>query len=219
MKGLIILGAGGMAREIYYYLLQSGVKNYSHIPKIVFYDDTSSEDVFVMCGVERDRYVEHPLINEPDKLSDYNGYQFLVGVGSPVVKKVLVKKALYHGLKPAKTLITEQVYIADAKIGRGGIITPGVKITTNIKIGNYVVLNWNTTIGHDAVIEDYVTINPGCHISGNVVVGEGSMLGTGTVIKEKTTIAPNTIIGAQGCVVKHITEPGVYVGVPVEKIK
>ena len=48
-----------------------------------------------------------------------------------------------------------------------------------LRIGRFVVLNLDLTVGHESRIDDYVTISPGVHISGRVHVGEGCDLGTG----------------------------------------
>jgi len=44
-------------------------------------------------------------------------------------------------------------------------------------------------------------------------------LGNNSSIKEKLSIHSLTTIGMNGAVVKHIEEPGTYVGVPVKKLK
>jgi len=54
---------------------------------------------------------------------------FLVGSDNPKLKKVLVEKALAHGLRPAPTLIHPRAYVASygCTIGRGGMIMPGLR--------------------------------------------------------------------------------------------
>jgi UDP-3-O-[3-hydroxymyristoyl] glucosamine N-acyltransferase len=69
------------------------------------------------------------------------------------------------------------------------------------------------------VIGDYVTFSPGVNVSGNVNIGDNCYIGTNAVIREKINICSDVVIGAGGVVVKDITEPGVYVGNPVKKIK
>lgn len=105
------------------------------------------------------------------------------------------------------------------RIGKGSIVCPGTIITTNVQIGEHVIINLNCTIGHDVVIKDFTTLSPGVNVSGNVEIGECCYIGTNAVIREKIKICDDVTIGAGGVVVKDITEPGVYVGNPVKKIK
>jgi len=60
---------------------------------------------------------------------------------------------------------------------------------------------------------------PGSIISGNVKMGDRVYMGTNTSIIENKFISSDTIIGANGVVIKNINTSGTYVGVPVKKIK
>lgn len=199
VNGITILGAGGFAREVYHHM-----RPYFQETNFVFVDDVT--DVRELFGC--------PVIKDWDFT---NKYQFIVGVGDPLIKKVLVNKALESGLRPLDTWVHPRALVQDAKLGRGGIICPGAVITTNVSIGNYVTINLNTTIGHDTEIEDYVNISPGCSISGNNDIGEGANIGTGTVTREEASIGKNITIGAQACVIQDCDlEGGVYTGVPAK---
>ncbi len=99
------------------------------------------------------------------------------------------------------------------------IICPGAQTTVNVTFGSCVIVNLNATIGHDCVIGDFATISPGANISGNVTLGKRCYIGTGAAIIEGVTICDDVVIGAGAVVVKDITEPGTYVGVPAKRIK
>ena len=101
-------------------------------------------------------------------------------------------------------------------LGVGGMISPGCVVTSNVKLGDYVTLNLNTTVGHDTTIGDYCTTNPGVHISGEIKIGCKNEFGTGCIIRDRLTIGSNKTFGAQTAVVKDIfgEEPETYVGVP-----
>ena len=68
------------------------------------------------------------------------------------------------------------------------------------------------------MIEDYVHISPGVNTAGTVKVGKGSWIGIGSVVSNNVNICSGCKVGAGAVVVKDITEPGTYVGVPVRKI-
>lgn len=206
MKTIAILGAGGFAREAYFHL------QHSDYGQFIFVDDASPLQELKLNGTIL------PVVKDW-KFAAYSDCTFIIGVGKPSAKAAMVSKALAAGLKPAPTFIHPRALVQDAEVGHGGIITPGCLVTTNVKIGNYVLVNLNSTVGHDAVVEDFVTINPGCHISGNTIVGTGVLLGTGTAIRESTTIAASATTGAQAAVVSHLTEPLTYVGVPAKPLK
>jgi sugar O-acyltransferase (sialic acid O-acetyltransferase NeuD family) len=206
MKTIIILGAGGFAREAYFHLLGSEYQNF------VFVDESAKANELVL-GTKR-----HKVINDWD-FSSVDSDRFLVAVGNPKAKLAMSNKAISRGLRPAESFIHPRAIVQDAEVGLGGIITPGCIVTTNVKIGNYVLLNLNCTVGHDTIIGDFVTVNPGCHISGNTVIANNVLLGTGTAIRENIKIGDSIITGAQAAVVTNLDEPGTYVGVPARALR
>lgn len=218
-KNIAILGAGGFAREVYWHIKES-----NPAAQIVFVDDITETTKISMADsaipVIKDWEFDAVPLNGPNKPLEAV-HEFIIGVGDPKIKNILIQKALDSGLFPAATVVHPRALVQgdDNVIGVGGIVTPGCIITTNAKIGDYVLLNLNCTVGHDTIIGDYVTCNPGCCISGNVKIGDNCILGTGTVIREKITVAPGVQTGAQTCVVKDIIDPNVtVVGVPARKI-
>lgn len=55
-------------------------------------------------------------------------------------------------------------------------------------------------------------------LAGTVKVGRGSWLGIGSIVSNSVNIISDSKIGAGVVVVRDITEPGTYVGVPVRRI-
>lgn len=199
-----------MAMEVACYLIEyfRQVGQPDEITSLRLYDDINPIKSLHVAGHDV-AVCNHMQELEPD------AYEFIVGVGNPKVKKILVEKALQHGFEPAKTFVHWQATCCDSDLGRGGVIAPGARLTAGIKIGDYVILNSNVTVGHGTVIGDFTSANPGAHISGDVTIGSDVIIGVGAVVLEKITIANDVIIGAQAMVCKDIMEPhGVHIGVP-----
>lgn len=144
-----------------------------------------------------------------------NNIPTVIAIGDGNVRAKIANE--YPDLEYGVFMDNRNLY-GNALIGKGTIICPGTILTTDIKIGNHVILNLNCTVGHDTVIGDYTTASPGVNISGNVNIGKRCYLGTNSVIREGITICDDVVIGAGGVVVKDITEPGTYVGNPVKRL-
>ena len=210
MNGIVILGAAGLSKEFYYYVKRAC----PHITEYIFVNDL--DDGQTMLDIDGQEF---------KVVKDWNfetKYDFIVAVGKPSIKKQLVKKALDSGLKPHKTIVDPSsiVLMGLENIGFGGMISPGCVVTSNIKLGNYVTLNLNTTVGHDTIIGDYCTTNPGVHISGQITMGECNEFGTGCIVRDRLIIGSNKTFGAQTAVVKNIigNEPEIYVGIPSKQL-
>jgi sugar O-acyltransferase (sialic acid O-acetyltransferase NeuD family) len=213
-RHLVILGAGGFAREVYWYALASGVH------EVVLVDETVQNRSRLIWG-DQTVLVISDWIEFLTNLELSAFRQFIVAVGKPALKQKLAASATHHGLKAAPTLVhaDAHIYGPDCTVGDGGVIAPGCRLTTNVKVGNFVSLGINVAVGHDSVIGDYVTCNPGSQISGNVTLGAGVLIGTGACVNEKLTIAEDVTLGAQGCAIRDVSERGIIVaGVPAKRL-
>lgn len=209
IQHFIILGGGGFGRETAHHLLDIHPN-----AQLVFVDESSKNSVLKIG--ER----EFPVMNDWSALKKVPNAKFIVGVGIPATKKIMVKKALEFNLTPAPTQIHPLARVQDAKVGVGGLICPGVVVTCNVQIGDYVVLNLNATVGHDSILGDYVTCNPSACISGFTTLSEGVLFGVGAATKEGVSIAANCTVGGKAFVNKDVNEEGLtLVGVPAVALK
>lgn len=209
---IVILGAYGGAREMFWYLKESYPGT-----DVVFVDDITD---IVEVNIAGRTY---PVVKDWDfrtvrKKGGAFEY-FTLGLGYPKAKKILVEKALKAGLVPAPTLISSSAVVRpDCIIGRGGVIFGTSNLLTEAVVGDYAYIS-NTPLGHAAVLGNYVSCFAGAHVSSEVTLGEGVLLGAGSVVKEEVTIADWVTVGAQSCVVKDILEPNITVcGVPARKL-
>jgi sugar O-acyltransferase (sialic acid O-acetyltransferase NeuD family) len=195
-----IIGAGGFGREVYWSLSLM-----ERVNTVFFVDDKYWDG-------------SNNLILPLSKF-DPNEYKVIVAIGDPKDRFDIIQR-LPKGTK-FFTHIHPSVQILDptsVEIGEGSVICAGSIITTNIKIGKHAHLNLQTTIGHDCEIGDYFTTAPGVKISGNCTIYDLVYVGTNASVKEKISIHSLSTIGMNAAVVKHIEEPGTYVGVPAKKI-
>ena len=122
----------------------------------------------------------------------------------------------------------------------------GCIIEDNVKIGNNVILQGNIKIANGTIIKDCCTLKHGTILTNNIileknvfmgpntitlggthkrkseygtVIGENCYIGGGTQIAANKKICANVTTGAISFVNKDITEPGIYVGVPVRKLR
>lgn len=141
------------------------------------------------------------------------------GVGAPHVRRRLVQQAAQAGVEFFTLVHPRAILTRWVTLGTGVVITAGCILTNNIRIGDHVHLNLDSTIGHDVVIEDYVTVSPGVHVSGNVTLKEGSFIGTGANLIEGKTVGAWSVIGAGGVVIADVPPNVTAVGNPVKTVK
>jgi len=208
MNNIIIIGAGGFGREVAW--LVKRINQTKPTWNLLGFIDDCEE----FHGSTIDGY---HVIGGMDLLHEYkNSAMVVCAIGTSQTRKEIVNKL--DGFRFA-TLIDPSVIISDkVKIGEGSIICAGSILTVNIELGNHTIINLDCTVGHDAHLHNYVTLYPSVNISGNTVLGDCVEMGTGSQIIQGIKINNNTIVGAGAVVVKDITEPGTYAGVPAKKL-
>ena len=194
-----IIGAGGFGREVY-----------ASLPK-----EEQTKTVFF---VDDQYWKEGSTLILPLSKFDPSEYEAVVAVGNPrdrfdMVQRLPKETKYFTHIHPSV-----QILGTDVEIGEGSIVCAGTIITTNIKLGKHTHLNLQTTVGHDCVIGDYFTTAPGAKISGNCIIYDLVYIGTNASVKEKITIHSLATVGMNAAVVRHIEEPGTYVGVPAKCI-
>ena len=143
---------------------------------------------------------------------------FFVAIGNNAVRERVQVKLIEHGLNVLSLIHPSAVIGTDVEIGIGTAVMAGVVINSSTRIGKGCIINTSASLDHDNVIEDYVHISPGVNIAGTVKVGKGSWIGIGSVVSNNVNICSGCKVGAGAVVVKDITEPGTYVGVPVRRV-
>lgn len=207
-KKICIAGTEGFGRETLTCLMDSFINSSINIEEaVVFMERDNYSGPSTIMGI--------PVIKDSD--FDVNKYQVVVAIGDPKIRKKIVERLPQE--TEYKTIIHPTAVISRwVEIGEGSIITAGVILTCNIRIGSHAHLNLNTTIGHDCSIGDFFTTAPAANVSGNCTFEEGVYLGTSSSVKQGVSICKNVTIGMGGIVVKSITEEGVYIGSPVKKL-
>jgi len=212
MQKVVILGAGGFAREVLWVFREANKVNHQW-EVLGFIDENPENQGKVICDL--------PILGgfEWFKTVDKSEIKVICGVGNPKTKKHFVEKAESRKLEFCSVTHLNVRMSEYVKIGKGTVITAGNIITTQVKIGNHVSLNLDCTIGHDDNIGDYCNIAPGAHISGNVTFKEGVDFGTGAVILQGLTVGKWSIIGAGAVVIDDIPDNVTAVGVPARVIE
>ena len=189
--------------------------------KVLIGNGGHAREVMAQMGIKLECFVDEEYVdNETSPLSklDPNIHIAMIVVANSKdrydIAQRLPKETKFFSFIHPTALIMNNV-----EIGDGSFIGAYSILTTNIKIGKHTILNRSNHIGHDCIIGDYFSAMPGAIVSGNVIISDIVYMGNNSSIREKLSIHSSSIIGMNSAVIKSINESGVYVGVPVKKIK
>lgn len=139
-------------------------------------------------------------------------YPTIIAIGDGRIRKKVAEKFSAQGYD----LLEWGVYVVgrayDVQYGKGFICCPGSTLTTNIRIGDHVLINIGCSVGHDCIIGDYSSLAPGVNVSGKVTIGNLVTIGSNAVICPGVTICDEAIIAAGAVIAKDIIHPGLHFG-------
>ena len=146
---------------------------------------------------------------------------FVVCIGGEhgYAKFLVAKKLESAGLKPLSVISKSSILENPESIGQGLQVMPGAVIHKFCKIGDYCLINTNSTIDHECDIADGVHIMGGASLAGNVKIKSFASIGTNATILPNLSIGKNSVVGAGAVVTRNVSEGCVVVGVPARKIK
>ncbi len=212
MRDLVIIGAGGFAREVAF--LVADINRVQPEWNLLGYVDREANKVGVQLGA-------YSIIDTEDyfEKSQKDVYA-VIGIGAPdIISSVAERLKRFPHVKfpnlihPSVIRDTERV-----SFGEGNIVCAGNIFTTDINVGSFNILNLSCTFGHDATIGDCNVINPGVNVSGGVVIEERCLLGTGATILQNRRISAGAIVGAGAVVAKDVEAGVTVVGIPAKPL-
>ncbi|MGA8101107.1 MAG: acetyltransferase [Candidatus Acidiferrales bacterium] len=212
MTDVVILGAGGLARELSW-LFEAANLDEKKWNVLGFIDDNPALHGVIQCGL--------PVLGGFEwfeRRRDTN-IRVICGTGNPSSRKALAERATALSFQFCQAIHPSAQMSRWVELGPGTIVAAGSVLTTQIQLGAHALVQVNSVIGHDSAIGAYANINPGCRISGNVKIGEGVDFGTGATVIQGKTIGEWSVIGAGAVVTQDIPAHVTAVGVPCRVIK
>ncbi len=202
MPDVVILGAGGLAREVAEY-----VQAMSAGHRVVgFVDADSSRAGETLNDV--------PILGTLESVPSGRPLFAVAGAGNIAPRRQQVSEMTQAGLDPLLVIHPAAIVLPSARIGRGSIVAPGAVVSSNATLGEHVLVNYGATVGHDVSVGSCSVIGPGARVSGWVTLEDGCYLGAGAIVLPSLTIGQGAVIGA-GAVVTHDVPAGqTVIGVP-----
>jgi len=190
MRNLIILGAGGFAREVH------DLANYCY----------GNAPDFYVKGFLSDGPSDIESYGYPPVLATVDGYEikendvFIPGIGNVNDRKKVVELILKKGGKFINLIHPAAVISPTVKLGTGIAIKAFCVLASNVSIEDYTFLQSSVICGHDVQIGNYcqinsfsffagcskisdlATINAGVKVVQNMQIGCGAIVGIGSII-------------------------------------
>jgi sugar O-acyltransferase (sialic acid O-acetyltransferase NeuD family) len=209
MNGLVIIGAGGLARET-----AQAVRDAGELTLLGHLDDNPA-----LHGTEVDGV---PVLGGCDLVHELPQAQAVVCVGSPrdyASRARLVRRLALPESRYATVVHPTAVVSATSRIGPGSVLLAHCVLTAAVRVGAHVAVMPQVVLTHDDEVADFATIASGVRLGGSTRLERGAYVGAGALLREGLVIGAWSLIG-MGSTVLHDVPPGeVWAGSPARLLR
>ena len=202
MKDVIVIGTGGHAKVVADIILQAGDNVLGFL--------TGDRGIRAFMG--------RAVLGSDQDIARYKGHYFVIAIGNPGTRERIARTAgdvkWYTAIHPAAVISPIHTYI-----GEGTVVMANAIVNPYARIGKHCIINSGATVEHDNIVGDFAHVSVGSKLAGTVAVGERTWIGAGATVSNGLSICHDCMIGAGSVVIRDITAPGTYVGVPAARIK
>ncbi|HBK46237.1 MAG TPA: transferase [Xanthomonadaceae bacterium] len=207
MKRIVILGAGGLGRQV---LAQLQIDFAHGIDWVIagFLDERGPEVV--------PPALFYPWLGLPGDFVPAPDHLFVAAIGDPAMRERQIAPLLEKGAE--FTSVRTRCMLGSRTVHGPTFFGYDVSCGVDCRIGSYGFIDQDSLLGHDVEIGDYVHIAPRCVLAGQVKVGRGAVINSGALIARGITIGDGAVVG-MGAVVFHDVGAGqTVVGNPARVI-
>lgn len=209
MQRLIIVGAGGLGREVF-----SWASHHPDCGKVWsiagFIDDNPN-------ALDNFRYPVK-VINSISNYIPSADDVLVCGIGDPAIKRLVCERLIAHSAKFISLIHPTVVMGMNVNLAKGVVICPHVTLTADIQVGTFSLINCHSSAGHDVDIGAWSTISGHCDVTGGCKIGEGAFLASGVRLLPGKTVGSNAYVGAASVVIKSVQSEDRVFGNPARSI-
>ncbi|MGW7528389.1 acetyltransferase [Streptomyces sp. NPDC054783] len=209
MSGLLIVGAGGFARET-----AQAVRDAGEFKLLGHVDDNPA-----LRGTEVDGV---PVLGGCELVHDLPDAQVVICVGNPrdyAARARLVRRLALPADRYATVIHPTAVVSATSEVGPGSVLLAHCVLTATVRVGAHVAVMPQVVLTHDDVVEDCATLASGVRLGGGVRLERGAYVGSGALVREGTTVGAWSLIGMGSSVLGDVPPGEVWAGSPARRLR
>lgn len=209
MRNLIIIGAGGFAREVY------------DMAKYCYGSDIN----FNIKGFLSDGPSNIESMGYPPVLGTTENYQieendvFFCGIGNVLDRKKCVETVLSNGGNFINLIHPNVVISPSVKIGIGVAIKAFCVLASDVVIGDFSFLQSSVIMGHDVEIGKYCQINSFSFFAGYSKIHDQVQIGAHSKFIQNARAEELSVVGIGSLVLRKVKKGTTVFGSPAKEIK
>ena len=208
MKKLLIIGAGGHARQV--------IATLHHLKEweLIGIIDTNYQG-------QLENILGLPVLGAINIIKEFEpvSTDIVLAIGNNEERKKLFLESTLQDFNFPNFIHRTALVDPSAHYGKGNFIGPFSQIGPRVKIGSANIINSYANIEHETEIGDYNQIAPNAVVCGRCKIGSQVFIGANATLIDRLSIVDRTVVGAGAVITKNISEMNqTFVGIPGRKI-
>lgn len=210
MQPVIIFGAKGLGKVALETFQENELIVYGFLEDDERLHGTTINEIPVLGGTEEEKYLE--LIGPK--------CEAFIAIENEQAHEALVKRLQEKYKRNPINAIHHTAHISStASLLHGNLISGGVQIGPETKIGSHNRLLWNATISHEVTLGDFIHIGEGSTIGAGATIENNVFIGAGATIVGGATIEEGARIGIGSVVLTNVKANETVLGNPAKPLK
>ncbi|MET7455295.1 NeuD/PglB/VioB family sugar acetyltransferase [Streptomyces sp. NPDC005574] len=209
MSALLVVGAGGFARETAQAVADAGeAKLLGHL-----------DDDPALHGTEVDGV---PVLGGCDLVHELPEARVVICVGNPgdyAARARLVRRLGLPANRYATVVHPTASVSGTSVVGPGSVLLAHCVLTAAVRVGAHVAVMPHVVLTHDDVVGDCATLASGVRLGGGVRLGRGAYVGSGALVREGTTVGAWSLVGMGSTVLGDVPPGEVWAGSPARRLR
>ena len=206
MRDLVIVGAGGFARE-------TAAAADAAWRVLGFVDDDPALHGTVRSG--------RPVLGAVDGVAGLDA-AVVVCVGNPrdyAARRRIVDRLALPAHRYATVVHPAAEVGAGSVVGPGSVLLAGTVLTADVTVGAHVAVMPHVVLTHDDRVGDHVTVASGVRLGGGAILEPGAYVGAGALIREGVTVGARSLVGMSSVVLRDVPPDQVWAGNPARHLR
>lgn len=207
MRDLVIVGAGGFARET------AAAAAAGPWRVAGFLDDDPGLHGTTRSGL--------PVLGPVDSIGGIDA-AVVVCVGNPrnyVARRHIVERLGLPAEQYATVVHPSASVGAGSTVGPGSVLLAGTVLTADVTVGAHVAVMPQAVLTHDDRVGDYATIASGVRLGGGAVLETGAYIGAGALVREGVTVGAWSLVGMGSVVLRDVPAHQIWAGSPARLLR
>jgi sugar O-acyltransferase (sialic acid O-acetyltransferase NeuD family) len=141
-----------------------------------------------------------------------------LGIGSNARREACFARLVAAGLSVPSLVHPAAVVAVSSRLGAGTVVMAGAVVNPDAVVEEGCILNTGSVVEHDNRLGRFVHLSPNATLGGGVSIGDRTHVGLGAVVLPGVVVGADVRVGAGAVVHRPVADATTVIGVPARPL-